>query len=139
MMCWSWVAEVAPPLPTGMIGLGDSARSLWQRLAALAEPERAALAVTAHQDALIVAGKHSLLPWVEGARYLAPRTEAPALWLPTSERPDLPLELIAAAILRQHAQRPLLLWPLPSQLIPLHRLLPASDAVLQRIRVLWDR
>lgn len=101
------------------------------------------LMVTAHADLLILTGPADALPWVDGARYIAPRPEAPTLWLPTHLRPDAPLDLLALALARKlppaQAAASMLLWPAPAQLVPLHRALAASAAVLARIDAHWAR
>lgn len=101
------------------------------------------LMATAHADLLILTGPADALPWVDGARYIAPRPEAPTLWLPTHLRPDAPLDLLALALARKlppaQAASSMLLWPDPAQLVPLHRALAASAAVLARIDAYWAR
>lgn len=131
------------PAATGVVGCGAVARALFAKAHAAAiarEAERAPAAwqVTAHQSLLVLTGTADTLPWVDGARYVAPRAEAPTLWLPTLQRPDIALDLLAAAIARRHPQKPMLLWPDPAQLLPLHRLLPADTAVLARIAAHWE-
>lgn len=142
-MRWRWREETDVPSATGVVGCGAVARALFAKAHAAAiacEGRQAAVPwqVTAHQDLLLLTGPADALPWVAGARYAAPRADAPTLWLPTLQRPDIALDLLAAAIARRHAQKPLLLWPDPAQLVPLHRLLPADTAVLARIAAHWD-
>ncbi len=139
-----WHPDPQPPAPRGVVGVGAVARRLFDKLAAaLADDERRAqaerLMATAHSDMLILTGDSDALPWVDGARYIAPRDAAPALWLPTHECPDAPLDLLAIAIARRHPHMPLLLWPTPAQLVPLQRLLPANAALLARIDARWTR
>lgn len=136
-MPWAWCPETDKPSAMGVVGYGEVARALHAKAHAAAGEAAPPWQVTAHQDLLVLTGKADTLPWVDGARYIAPRTEAPMLWLPTLERPDIALDLLAAAIARKHPQRPMLLWPQPAQLVPLHRLLPADAAALARIAALW--
>jgi hypothetical protein len=141
---FGWQPEPQPPAAMGVIGVGAVARRLFDKIAALMADEATRdatgrLMATAHSDMLILTGTVDALPWVDGARYIAPRVDAPALWLPTHERPDVPLDLLAAVIARKHPQTPLLLWPAPAQLVPLQRLLPANAAVLARIDARWAR
>ena len=144
----NWRPDPAPPAPQGVVGVGAVARALMAKIAAQrtdeAADERApALMATAHADMLILTGESTALPWVDGARYIAPRAEAPALWLPTHERPDVPLDLLAVALARKlppaQAQTPVLLWPAPAQAVPLHRALAATADVLARIDAYWAR
>lgn len=137
-MRWTWIAEDEAPTPAAALATGALSRTLLDRIAARAEAERLALTLTAHADLLLVAGAVDALPWLDGVRYAAPRGAAPGLWLPTHCRPSLPLDLVDRAIARRHPERPVLLWPSPAQLLPLARLLPASDAVIARIRRHWS-
>ncbi len=137
-MHWIWRSESDVPPAMGVVGCGDVARALFAKAEAIAAAQATPQwQVSAHQDLLVLTGKTETLPWVDGARYIAPRAEAPTLWLPTLERPEIALDLLAAAIARRHPQRPMLLWPQPAQLVPLHRLLPADAAVLARIAARW--
>ena len=153
-----WRPEPDAPPPLGVVGVGAVARALRAKLSACAgnpadrgetpagETAREApspLMVAAHGDMLILTGPGDALPWVDGARYIAPRPDAPTLWLPTHARPDVPLDLLAVALARKlppaQAQSSMLLWPDPAQLVPLHRALSASAAVLARIDAHWAR
>ncbi len=137
-MPWRWRAETGVPAAMGVVGHGEVARALHAKAVAATHADAAPpWQITAHQDLLVLTGKADTLPWVDGARYIAPRPEAPTLWLPTLARPDIALDLLAAAIARRHPQRPMLLWPQPAQLVPLHRALPADAAVLARITAHW--
>lgn len=137
-MKWHWRPEHDIPSPLGVIGHGRVSQSLFAKLRLIPESERISLAAAAHQDLLIVTGQHEFLPWVDGVLYIAPRTDAPGLWLPTTERPSVPLDLLLSAIRKKHAQNPILMCSAPSQLVPLNRLLPASDALLERIEAFWN-
>lgn len=134
-MRWSWGEESAPPEPQGMVGTGQTAR----RLLSVLERSQAApdWMITAHADALVLTGAAASLPWEDGAIYIAPRVQAGSLWLPTTQRPGIPLDLLARALQRQHSRTPLLLLPQPAQALPLDRLLPVSAAVLSQISQRW--
>mgnify|MGYP002653940257 CR=1 FL=1 len=77
--------------------------------------------------------------WITGLRRAdgPTRAEAPALWLSTLERPDLPLDLLQRALARRHPQAPLLLLREPARGVPLHRAVPASAALIAQIRARW--
>jgi len=138
-MSWGWRDEAAPPAPGAVVGIGAVARALLAKLRAVEEAARTGLSATAHPSLLLITGAADRLPWMDGVGYAAARADAPTLWLPTARTPDVPLDLLAKAIARRHGGHPMLLWPDPAQLVPLHRLLPATDAVLDRIAVLWER
>lgn len=138
-MDFDWIDEDVPPAPQGLVAFGDGARALLARLErALDGVPSLPLRATAHHDALILLGAAEALPWRDGVRYIAPRPEAPMLWLPTHQRPSLPLDLLAAAVLRRHARSPLLLWPAPAQLVPLDRARAVDATLLSRIAKHWS-
>jgi hypothetical protein len=133
---WSWQDEPVPVAPRGVIGVGDAARGLlaaWARLS-----DGTGLLVTATAQALLLTGPAPQLPWADGVQYVAPRADTTGLWLPTAERPDLPLELLERALRRQHGAQPLLLLRSPALVLPLHRLLPARAEVVAQIRQRWE-
>lgn len=138
-MTFDWIDDDAPPVPQGAVAFGNAAQALLARLQRMAEGDAPpTLRATAHHDALILLGAADALPWLDGVRYIAPRAEAPMLWLPTHRRPTLPLDLLATAMLHRHARSPLLLWPAPSQLVPLDRARPVDAALLARIAARWS-
>lgn len=129
---WRDVAE--PRAPGGVIGLGAVAHALLRSLQQ--QPRPGCLAV-ATDGVLLVTGDAAQLPWVDGGQYVAPCAEAGALWLPTTRHPDLPLDLLARALARQHGTPPMLLLEQPSLLLSLARLLPADARWLQHLQQRW--
>ena len=138
-MSWGWQDEHDPPPPQGMAGVGPVARALLEALARTLGADGPKLQATAHDDALLVTGDAAALPWVDGALYLAPRPEAPALWLPTTQRPDVPLDLLERALARRYRVQPLALLPMPAQLVPLARLRPFDAWLVEQIGKRWSR
>ncbi len=116
---------------------GEAAGRLHARLRHVEAERASALLVTASRDVLVVMGAVSALPWVEHVEYAAPHPEAPHLWLPTLQQPDVPCDLLAQALTRLHARRPLLVWPSPPCVLPLDRALPLSAALLEQIDAHW--
>ncbi|MFQ6310209.1 hypothetical protein [Lysobacter capsici] len=136
-MKWGWRSEADPPPPQGAVGVGAAAHGLLDAIERLDESVRERLMLTANDDVVILTGAPQSLPWSEGVAYVAPRADAPALWLSTVERPDLPLDLLHRAIARRHPQSPLLLLREPARIVPLHRALPATAALIAQIRSHW--
>ncbi len=139
-MKWGWRPESDPPPAQAAVGADrDRALALLAAVERLDATARTGLLLSAHADTLVVAAgaPGAALPWTDGAIYLAPRAEAPALWLPTTERPELPLDLLQRAVERRHRQSPWALLRAPSRLLPLHRALPAGDGLIARIRAHW--
>jgi len=135
-MSWSWVDESDPPAPQGVVGTGDVARRLLAAVEQLVGAHEH-LSATAHEDLLVLTGAPERLPWVDGVQYIAPRTDAAGLWLPTTQRPTVALDLLERAIQRRHPLSPLLLLREPAQLVPLTRLLPVNAALMRQIRERW--
>jgi hypothetical protein len=135
---WRWRPRAEPLPAQAAVAWGAAAHALHARLLQLAPEQHAGLSATAGRDLLVVTGEADALPWVDGVAYAGPAAEAHGLWLPTVEAPDLPLDLVARSLQREHPNRqPLLLWPRPEFVLPLDRLLPLSAALLARIGTQW--
>lgn len=134
-MTWTWREDPAPPPPQGVVAMGALARRLLDSAARSQTPE--ALMATASDALLVVTGPAPALPWLDGVLYIAPRPEAPALWLPTAQRPNVALDLLAQAVARRHPGPPWLLLPAPPALVPLGRLLPLAATLVEQIRGRW--
>jgi len=134
---WRWKTRATALPAQAAVAWGNAAQQLLARLHRLSLAEQAMLSATASRDVVVVTGEISALPWVDGVAYAAPCIEAPGLWLPTWTEPDLPGDLLARMLQRQHHRQPLLLWPQPQAVIPLDRLTPVSAVLLARIDALW--
>lgn len=134
----AWHHDPEPPLPQGVVGVGACSRRLLDVVEGIAPADRAGLLATANADVLILTGAATRLPWCDGVEYIAPRAEAPALWLPTNQRPVIALDLLERALRRQHPQQPLLMLRAPPQLLPLTRLAPLTAELLQAFRQRWQ-
>ncbi|RQO52817.1 hypothetical protein DBV14_15740 [Variovorax sp. KBW07] len=135
---WRWRPRAEAPPAQAAVAWGTAARALHARLRLLEPEQQAGLSATASRELLVVVGEGGALPWVDGIAYAAPCAEAPGLWLPTLEAPDLPADLIARSLQRHHPGRqPLLLWARPEAVLPLDRLMPLSPALLARIEAHW--
>ncbi|CAA2110085.1 hypothetical protein [Variovorax paradoxus] len=135
---WRWQPSAEPLPAQAAVAWGTAAHALYARLLQLEPSRHAGLSAMAGRDLLVVTGEADALPWVDGVAYAGPAADAPGLWLPTVEAPDLPAELVARSLQREHPNRqPLLLWPRPAFVLPLDRLLPLSAALLARIGAHW--
>lgn len=134
---WRWREHAAPPPPRAAVAWGALARDLVAHLERLGPAHQARLTLHANRDIVVVQGDTADLPWLDGVAYAAPADEAPSLWLPTRDAPDVAIDLLARALQQRHRRQPLLLWPEPAALIPLDRPRPAAPAVLARIRARW--
>lgn len=139
MLAWGWRPRAEALAPRAAVAWGPAAQRLHARLAAMPAAAAAGLSATASRELLVVCGEQTALPWVIDVAYAAPCPEAPALWLPTHCEPDVPGDLLAASLQRQHGRSPLLLWPAPEAVVPLDRLMPLNAALLARIQEHWRR
>lgn len=96
-----WLPRHPPLRPVAVAGWGAAARAL--AAAALPQAEALSLHLDPEDDALVLVlmpgAPAAALPWADGATFLGVDPAAPALLLPTHQRPDLPLPLLAAAVL----------------------------------------
>lgn len=136
---WSWRALAEPREPRAAVGVGPASARLLARVASADEARREGWTIAASDDLLVVLGAGLSLPWADGVAYAAPHPQAPALWLPTTEEPDVPMDLLAAALARAHGRAPLLLWPSPSRVWPLDLQQPARAEVLEAVTARWQR
>lgn len=124
-------ADSDTPAPRGLVAQGGVARAVLARLQALDAAQLQPLSATACRDFLVLLGPASSLPWVDGVRYCAPATTAPGLWLPTHVQPDLPADLLQAALARRVQRAPVLLWHDPEQIFPLNEAANLTTDYLQ--------
>ncbi len=130
---WQW--QPCSPRPArAAIAWHDAAERLRLRLQRMPVDIAGTLEATGRAGLLIVCGPTEVLPWVDGVDYAAPHQQAPSLWLPTRQEPDLPIEWLQQALQQQRGRQPVLLWPQPAAVIPLDRLLPLSPALLRKLR-----
>ncbi|HDS1580697.1 hypothetical protein WG628_15355 [Stenotrophomonas maltophilia] len=132
---WGWRATVEPPAAQGVIALGEPAHALLavlqRRLERNADP---GLLAVAGPDLLMLAAPADRLPWVEGVQYVAPSPVAASLWLPTTQQPDVAVDLLAAGLAARYRTEPLLLLAQPALVVPLSGLLPVSLDWMQQLR-----
>lgn len=134
-MTLDWQIDAEPPAPRGLVASGKVANALLAVLRQHLEPP-APWQLCAAPELLVVLGNSSVLPWVDGGVYVAPRAHAPSLWLPTTEHPRMPLDLVERAALRRGAG-PLLLLRDPAVLLPLGSAQAWSAAVCARLAAQW--
>jgi hypothetical protein len=116
-----WIARSVPLSPSAVVAVGATARALGQRLLAMDDEHRARLTGSSADDLLVVCGKASDLPWADGVVYLGIDDDAPNVLLPTTRRPDVPLDLFARAITArcESEPSPIAVLETPACLIPL--------------------
>ncbi len=111
-----------------MVGEGESARLLVQRLLSRPDETLARLRGLTTGKRLLVLGEPDDLPWSDGVHYLGRDPSAQALYLPTNLAPNVPAALLQqAAQVRAGRGGPVALLPGASRLVPL-----ADAATLRR-------
>lgn len=113
-------------------GFGPVRRALLVALLRRTDPALALLEGVENDDLVVITGPD--LPWAEGALWLTRRPHAPALLLPTRRSPDLPADLLQAAVLRglPAGSAPVLLLEAPALRVPLGPARPLDRTFLQR-------
>lgn len=130
----AWVPREPPLAPCAAAGRGPVARRLLDRL--LAEDDDALLGLegVAGSGVVVVAGDR--LPWVEGLLWLGRDPAAPALLLPTTVGPDVPVDWLQGAVLRRcpAGAAPIAVLVDPPSLVPLGGARPLVRARLLAAR-----
>jgi hypothetical protein len=126
----AWRERTDAPTPAGLVAAGAPARALVGALARRDAADCAGLSVVATRDVLVVLGPAERLPWVDGVRYCAPAPDVSGLWLPTRLMPDLPPDLVHAALRHRVGSVALLLWTEPDFVLSLDDRQPVDAGVL---------
>jgi hypothetical protein len=93
-----WVQRGEPLPACACIARGAAARALANVLLAWDAARLGRMIACAGEGLLVVLGEEADLPWLEGITYLGRDREAPHLLLPTSRRPDVPVDLFVRAL-----------------------------------------
>jgi len=94
----SWLPRSAPLAPCACIARGAAARALGNALLAWEPARLARIKACAGDGVLVVLGDNPDLPWLDGITYLGRDEAAPHLLLPTTRRPNVPVDLFARAL-----------------------------------------
>jgi hypothetical protein len=84
------------------------------------------------EDGLVLLGDAERLPWLPGVVYLGVDSRAPDLRLPTHSQPDIPVELLDAAVRARCPRFPAAVLPEQALLVPLDEARPLSRDALTR-------
>ena len=96
------VERQTPLSPAAVVARGRVSHALVERLSREEAARLTGLSAVAGVDLLIVLGEAETLPWADGVEYLGREPEAPALFLPTGRRANVPAALLEAALRRTH-------------------------------------
>jgi hypothetical protein len=131
-----WGPRAVPLAPAAVAARGESARSLADRLLAADDEQISRFEGVAGEDLLVVLGPAGELPWVEGAVYLGRDPSAPALLLPTTREPSLPLPLVERALIARARRVPGVLPPLAVLIHPTRLASTAEARPITRMKLL---
>lgn len=98
-----WIPRAAPLAPAAVAARGALATAVAERLLARDDASLSSLRGVAGIAWLVVLGAEPHLPWADGVTLLGVDPRAPALLVPTTLDTDLPLALVARAMLRGDA------------------------------------
>ncbi|WP_394836684.1 hypothetical protein LVJ94_07225 [Pendulispora rubella] len=123
-----------PLEPVGVVGVGPAALALARRVLAEDDAALAAWRGVVAQDAVFLLGAGDTLPWVDGAHYLGQDPAAPRILLPTTHRPNVPLEAFERALLRHAASLapPLAILLEPRCVVSLAEARPLARELVQK-------
>lgn len=129
-----WQVREPPLDATAAAATGLAAVALAQRLFARTDEALSLLSGVSSPELLLVTGPPGALPWVDGVQYLGRDPEAPALLLPTTLRPAVPLPLVERAVMLRRRGNPAPAAVLldPPLLVPLEAARAVDRAALRR-------
>lgn len=137
---WSWKERIPSsqdmPIEQAAVAWGAVIEPLLLKLEQLPADTLSQLTVVVHEQVWVVLGPSGLLPWVDGISYAAPAQADAKLWLPLLHTVTMNLDLLAQRLNEQYKINPLLLWPQPNCVIPLHQQYPLSQQLLTHLRQL---
>lgn len=126
----SFIERPVPLQPSAAAISGEAAKKIALTLLEKSDAQLSKLSGLTAGDTLLVLGAATDLPWVDGVLYLGRDPNAPRLLLPTALKPDVPVDVLEAAIAKTNLPFPVALLPNPKRLIPMHLARPIERALL---------
>jgi hypothetical protein len=118
--------------PAALVVFGVSMIRLKDRLLLLDDEKLSNLQGVFAENLLFITGETDNLPWIDGGIYLGKDQNAPAIFLPTNLRPNMPIDLFEKMLLRKFAgQKPFAV--IENQIIPVGKMRPISQRILSEI------
>jgi hypothetical protein len=104
MQTLCWHSRKAPLEPSGMLITSDIRVSAVKILLALGTERLSLLRGSFDEHVIVLLGEKVQLPWIPGCVYVGKEDCAPNLYIPTSLKPNLPLDWLEHAIHRKYGQ-----------------------------------
>lgn len=116
--------------PCGVVTFDGAAISLAEKLLSLEDEKLHFLQGISGKQMILLTGESENLPWTNGAIYLGRDAQIPSVLLPTTLKPNCPLDLFERA-LNEKFNRFTPFAVLPEKIIPFGAAKPVSRAVLE--------
>jgi hypothetical protein len=132
----SWVSRERPLTPSAAVACAAAARTLAVRVATLDDGRASRLHAarsTSGEALFVLRGAADDLPWIDGILYLGLEPGVDGLLLPTTRRPDVPLDVFARAIAARFPRiaLPLAVLEQPRRVIAMGGLRPLDREALR--------
>jgi hypothetical protein len=96
-----WMVREPPLSPVALAAVGKETRhALLQRLAQCGSEELSRLHGVVGDEIVVIYGATEHLPWIDRGHWLGRDRAAPGLYLPTTQKPDVHIELFERMVLR---------------------------------------
>lgn len=124
-----WQNRIEPLEPSALMVFGKSAIELKRKLLSLDDEKLSSLQGVFAANMIFLAGKSENLPWINGIIYFGKDSLAPAIFLPTTLRPDVPVDLFEKALLKKFFSKiPFAVYE--NKIIPVGKMLSVSRRIL---------
>ena len=119
--------------PTALVAFDETAIRLAKKLLSFADERLGLLQGVWAENLLFVAGRAENLPWVDGVIYLGKDAAAPSILLPTTVRPNVPIDLFERALRNQFSDK------LPFAVVE-NRIIPVGGMglIVRKVLVNWS-
>lgn len=129
---WRWQINNDPITPLAVVAWYDVVPRLFNHFRQnLSKYDLSKYQFVKGDSFVVIIGKSSLLPWVDGVQYAMFDSQEPRLWLPSHAKPSISTSLLAKAVCHRFSREPVLLWDHPKVVIPLDRQWPLTKEFLQ--------
>lgn len=116
--------------PCAVVAFDEAAISLAEKLLSLEDEKLRSLQGISGRQMILITGESENLPWTNGAIYLGRDAQMPSILLPTTLKPNCPLDLFERAV-NEKFRRFTPFAVIPEKIIPFGAAKPLSRPVLE--------